>query len=390
MFSRPLFSFKNGGLMDFYSINEIPVKVHGRTVEGACPLPLFWNHAGVEVNVAASELWIELSVDCGFHEPWIAVELNGALMSRQMLLPGEHSLCLFRSMTPDVVKNVKFYRELQAMSEDDRCHILVKGFKTDGKFFPVEDKKLKLEFIGDSITSGEGTYGATTDTDWLAMYMSSSRHYASIIEKSLDADARIISQGGWGVFCGWDNDVRHNIPSVYEPVCGLATGEFNEKLGASKPYDFSSWVPDAIIVNLGTNDDTAFGQPPLEIPGMGTFKQRRNEDGSYNAEDIKKVEDAIVNFLKMLRKHNPTSHIVWVYGMLGYGLTLPITDAMNRYRNETGDTNTAFINLPNTIRETFGAHMHPGYAAHIEAAKVLGEYLAARFNIPVKEVLGNL
>ena len=376
--------------MKYYSINEVPVKVHGRTVEGACPLPLFWNHAGVEVNIAASELWIDLEVDCDFHEPWIAIEINGALMSRRMLLPGEYSVCLFRSMTKETVKNVKFYRELQAMSEDDRCHVLVKGFKTDGEFCKVDDKKLKFEFIGDSITSGEGTYGQTTDTDWLAMYMSSSRHYATIIEKSLDADVRIISQGGWGVYCGWDNDVRHNIPSIYEPVCGLATGEFNKKLGADRPYDFSSWVPDAIVVNLGTNDASAFEQPPLEIPGMGTFKQRKNEDGTYNKEDIEKFENALINFLKMLRKNNPTSHIVWVYGMLGYNLSLPIADAVNRYREETGDYNNAYINLPNTTRETVGSHMHPGYAAHVVAAKVLGEYLASHFNVPIREILGNL
>lgn len=376
--------------MKYYSINDVPVKVHGRTTPGANPLPLFWNHSGVEVNVTGSELWIDLSVDCDFHEPWIATELNGALMSRQMLLPGDYKICLFRNMTPGVVKNFKFYRELQAMSEDNRCHILVNGFMTNGDFLPVEDKKIKLEFIGDSITSGEGTYGANADTDWLAMYMSSSRHYVSIIEKALDADARIISQGGWGVYCGWDNDVRHNIPSVYEPVCGLADGEFNEKLGSKKPYDFSSWVPGAIIVNLGTNDASAFEQPPIEIPGMGTFKQRKNEDGTYNKEDIEKFESAVINFLKMLRKNNPTSHIVWVYGMLGYNLSLYIADAFNRYRAETGDYNNAYINLPNTTPETFGSHMHPGYESHKRAGKVLCEYLAQYFNVPIKDAIGNL
>lgn len=373
-----------------FKINEMPVKIHGRTIEDACPLPLFWNHAGVEVNATGSELWIDLEVDCDFHEPWIATELNGALMSRQMLLPGEYSICLYRSMVPGVMKNVKFYRELQAMGEDEKTHILVKGFRTDGDFLPVEDKKFKLEFIGDSITSGEGTYGATTDTEWLAMYMSSSRHYASIIEKALDADARIISQGGWGVYSGWDNDRRHVIPSIYEKVCGLATGAFNESLGSLRPYDFSSWVPDAIIVNLGTNDATSFNYPAFDVPGIGPCQSRRNPDGSYNEEDIEEFETALINFLKMIRKNNPTSHILWVYGMLGYDLSLQIADAMNRYIKETGDKNCAYINLPNTVKETFGSHMHPGYASHVRAGKVLCEYLASRFNLPIKENEGNL
>ena len=375
--------------MKTFSINEIPVKIHGRTNVNACPLPLFWNHSGVEVNVTGSELWIDLSVDCGFHEPWIATELNGAFMSRQMLLPGEHSICLFRSMTPGIVKNMKFYRELQAMGEDERTHILVKGFRTDGEFLPVAEKKLKFEFIGDSITSGEGTYGAITDTDWLAMYMSSSRHYANIVEKALDADVRIISQGGWGVYCGWDNDTRHNIPSIYEPVCGLATGEFNESIGAQDPYDFSSWVPDAVIVNLCTNDNSAFNQPPFDVPGEGLKKQRKNADGTYNEEDVKKVEDAIVGFLKMLRRDNKSSHILWAYGMLGSDLRSCILKAMDRYKEETKDENVAFLDLPNTTDKTFGSHYHPGFPAHIEASEVLIKYLSDFFDVRALSHVGN-
>ena len=299
-------------------------------------------------------------------------------------------MCLYRSMVPGVVKNVKFYRELQAMSEDDNCHVLVKGFRTDGEFLPVEDKPFKLEFIGDSITSGEGTYGASKDTEWLAMYMSSSRHYASIIEKAMNAEARIISQGGWGVYCGWDNDVRHNIPSVYEPVCGLATGPVNEALGAARAYDYSKWVPNAIIINLCTNDNSAFYQPELMVPGVGPCKQRKNEDGSYNREDIEKVKSGINKFLKMVRKNNPTSHILWVYGMLGNEMQPEIIDAISKYKAETGDENVAYLELPNTDEVTVGSHGHPGYLSHVKAARVLGKYLSDKFGIEYKEQQGNL
>ena len=378
-------------------LKEIPfpqaehVKIHGRTTRGLDFLPLLWNHSGIEGNCTGAELWVTLEVDCGFHEPWVASELNGALMSRQMLLPGIREICLYRNMTPGVVKNVKLYRELQAMSEDDRCHVLVKGFFTDGEFLPVEDPPYKIEIIGDSISSGEGTYGATPDTDWLAMYMSSSRHYGRLLEKMLHADVRIISQGGWGVYCGWDNDVRHNIPSVYEATCGLATGDFNEKvLRTQEPNDFASWQPDAIIVNLGTNDASAFEQPPLEVPGIGVCKQRKNPDGSYVREDQEKVIRAAEDFLKMLRRHNPKSHIVWVYGMLGYNLTLTLSEAVTRYRQETGDANVAFINLPCTKWEEFGAHMHPGYAAHEVAAGVLSDYLHSVLGMDIHKFSGNL
>lgn len=362
-----------------YSLKDMEYyKIYGRTDETQYPLPLFFIGSGIEVNVTGSELWIDIDVDYDMHEPWIFTRLNNSFMSRQMLMSGSYSLCLFRSMSPDTVKNMKFFRELQAMSEDDSCHILIRGFRTDGFFLPVSNKKYKLEFIGDSITSGEGTYGAKEDTDWLAMYMGVSRNYALMVSDALDAEFRLVSQGGWGVLCGWDNDPRHNIPSRYEKICGLAGGKMNESLGASKPYRFESWKPDAIIVNLGTNDASAFNQPEWTNPETGeTFKQHKNPDGSFDPDDLNRFKQAVIDFLTMLRRNNPDSHIVWVYGMLGYDLTLAITDAMNSYRNATKDNNVAFLHLPNTTDETVGSHAHPGEKSHARAAKVLTEYLKA-------------
>lgn len=373
--------------LKYYPISEIKnKKVYGRTVDVKDVLPLFWNNSGVEFNVTGTEFWLDLEIGNGFHEPWVALELNDALMSRRMMLSEDNKFCCFRSMSPDAVKKVHFFRELQAMGEDDDCHVIIKGVWTDGDFKPVADKKVKIEFIGDSITSGEGTYGANEDTDWLAMYMSSSRTYATMLAKTLDADIHIISQGGWGVLSSWCNEPQNNIPRIYEKVCGLATGSFNEKFGTLKDYDFKSWQPDAIVVNLGTNDASAFNQPEYTNPVTGEkFKQRKNADGSFNKDDIERFKVAVVNFMKMLRKNNPKSHILWVYGMLGYDLCLPITEAIARYQAETGDSNVQFITLPDTTFKTVGAHSHPGYEAHKTAYEVLKKYLGDKLGLEVKD-----
>ncbi len=364
-----------------YDIQEVPnLKIHGRTVNGSSPLPLFWNHSGIEVNCTGSELWIELECAYEFHEIWVAVEINHALIARQMLYPGHNSLCLFRSMIPGIVKNVRFYRDLQAMNDNPEMHLLVKALKTDGEFLPVEDKKLKLELIGDSITSGEGTYGSRKDMEWLAMYMSASRNYVTLLERMLDADCRAISQGGWGVYSAYNNDRSHNIPSFYDRICGMAKGPFNEELGAQREYDFSSWVPDAIIVNLGTNDDSSFNNPGMEVPGYGFCKNRSDADGNPVEEDLNALSSAIVDFLKLLRSKNPTSHILWVYGMLGDRMKPVIMRSIDRYKSDSGDTNVAYMHMPDTDALTVGSRNHPGYAGHLEAAKSIGKYLAQRFN----------
>lgn len=368
----------------YTDISEIKnIHIFGRMGKVRQPMPLLFNGSGIEVVVTGSDLWIDLETDSDFHEPWVAYEINGAFIGRQMLLPGEHRICLFRNMESSIPKRVRFYRELQAMGDDGVCKVMVKGLELDvnGSFLEVPKYERKIEFIGDSITSGEGSYGAVTDTDWLAMYMSASVNYATMTAKLLNADYHLISQGGWGVFCGWDNDPRHNIPSVYEKVCGLCGGAVAKELGAHEEYDFASWQPDVIVVNLGTNDITSFNQPPFVNPEDGqTYKQRKNEDGSLNREDELKVEKAIVNFLTMLRKHNPKAHIAWCYGMLFCDLDLTITEAMTEYRRNTGDTNISFFQLPDTTMETVGAHMHPGRASHEGAAKALSNYLRTMMN----------
>lgn len=359
-----------------YSLSETIYKVHGRTDEEQQPLPLFWCGSGVEVNVTGTELWIDIEVDYERYEPWAACILNGSLVSRQMLTPGRQCICLFRGMNESAVKNVRFLRELQAMSEDPANRLLIHGFSSDGFFLPLSSPRFRLEFIGDSITSGEGTYGAKAEDDWIPMFMSASSNYASMISKALDADYRLISQGGWGVLSSWDNNPYHNIPSCYEKICGLLNGEKNEALGAFKPYRFHTWEPDAIIINLGTNDAGAFVQPPWQNPVTGEqFKQRLNFDGSYHPQDIARFRQAVTDFLLTVRKNNPRSHIVWCYGMISYDLTLPITEAINTYRKQTGDLRISFLQLPAVTNETIGSRSHPGTAAHKQAARLLTDYL---------------
>ncbi len=376
--------------MNYHKINEIPVKVHGRTIKDACPLPIFWSRSGIEANIRGGELWVDIEVGCDYQEPWFVTEINGAFISRQMLLKGRHKVCLFRNLNPGELRNVKFYKDNQMVAGEAALYTVIHGVETDGTFEPVEDKKLKIEFVGDSITSGEGTYGSFIETDWRTMFHSSSRQYASYIERALDVESRVISHGGWGVYTGWDNDIRSNIPSIYEKVCGLAAGEENEKLGAQEPNDFSTWQPDAVIVNLCTNDNSAFDQPAFDVPGAGPCKLRRNEDRSFVTEDIEKIKNAITDFLKVLRKNNPKAHILWAYGMLGSEMNLPICDAINRYVKETKDNNVAFLNLPDTTAETVGSFGHPGMFSQEAAAEVLTNYLSKRFDMKINGYKGNI
>lgn len=46
------------------------------------------------------------------------------------------------------------------MNADPESVLQINAIETDGEFLPVPERNLKIEFIGDSITSGEGDIGA--------------------------------------------------------------------------------------------------------------------------------------------------------------------------------------------------------------------------------------
>jgi lysophospholipase L1-like esterase len=365
------------------SLSEIKyLKVHGRTTENLNPLTLFWTGSGIELNAKGTELWIEVESDYDNYEPWISILVNQEPVSRIMLTAGRYWICIFRGMNENAIKNVRIIKDVQAMSGDSNHSLQIHSVKFDGEFMPIEEKPYKIEFIGDSITSGEGIIGAKPEEDWISMWFSAVDNYSMTTANALNAECRVISQSGWGVLTSWDNNPNANIPDYYEKVCGILTGEKNEALGAFKDNDFDSWQPDVVVVNLGTNDGGAFNSPEWKDAVTGeTHKQRKNEDGTFHDEDLKAFENAVENFLVKLRTYNKKAHIVWVYGMLGLPMMPSIYRAVDSYKNKSDDKLVSVFQLPNTTDETVGSRFHPGFLAHQKAAKELTNYM--------KEILGD-
>lgn len=352
------------------------LKIHGRTTNERAPLTLFWTASGFECNVSGSELWVEVEVTYEIYEPWFSYTVNGDWIGRQMLLPGRYWIPLFRGMNPEKIKNVRFYKDLQAMSGDGNSFIHIHALRHDGIFYPVEEKRLKIEFIGDSITSGEGLFGAKEEEDWIPMFFSALRDYAYLTAKELDAEYRIFSQSGWGVYNSWDNNPQAAIPQYYKEICSLMPGKELERLGGKTPHDFMSWQPDIIVVNLGTNDVASFEQAEWidELTGV-SHKMHRNEDGSYCKEDVDAFQKAIVDFLTVLRECNAKAQIIWCYGMLGISFQKTIMEGIASYIEKSGDKQVSYLPLPDTDDTNVGSRQHPGVLCHKQAAEVLVGYI---------------
>lgn len=298
------------------------------------PKLLFWASNSLEFLFTGTELHLVFESDFSQVEPWVSIELNGAPLLRAPLERGVNRFCLFRGMTPGVPKRVRVFKETQPITDDPRHRLAVLEVRGEGgTFSPTPPRALFLEFIGDSLTSGEGIIGAREETDWVSPLFSASRSWARQTADLLDADFRCVSQSGWGVCSGWDGDISHAIPPWYEKTRPLRNRE-----------------PDAIIINLGTNDANAIQS------GLGPVRAEGFEEGA-------------LAFLRQLRKAHPTARLVWAYGMLDAPLRPQLERAVERFRDAW------YLPLPAVTSETMGSRQHPGPLCHRAAAQTTAEFL---------------
>jgi lysophospholipase L1-like esterase len=107
---------------------------------------------------------------------------------------------------------------------------------------PPADRRLEL--VGDSITCGYGIEGADQYEPFSPATENHHLAFGAVAARALGAEAVSIAWSGKGLVRDWKGDPRLSIPELYERVLADRT----------TPWDFGRSVPDAVVINLGTND----------------------------------------------------------------------------------------------------------------------------------------
>lgn len=357
--------------MTVYSPLDPRLTVHGRTAFTE-PLPLFWTASGLEFITDASTLAFDLEAVYTACDIWVRVELDGVTVLRAPLPGGRTRLRVFCDIPAGVRRRVRLFKETQPMPPDPDAVLLVHGIACDGELFPIPKRPKRIEFIGDSLTSGEGLAGPPSLLAGGTLVFSCRNNYALLAAEALDADCRLISQSGWGIAVSWDNDPACTLPPYYEEVCSVTGGAH----GGAAPNDFAAWQPDAVVIHLGNNDAFALNEAPHCDPVTGAVtKLCAGPDGGPDAAAAARIKGAAKEFLRTVRRHNPKAHIVWAYGMLGNQLLDTLQAAAAEYKAESGDGNVSFAVLPPIDPAYNGSNGHPGPRDHAKAAAALVDHL---------------
>ena len=167
---------------------------------------------------------------------YIRLSLDGH--ARRFRLPRREKV-----ISLSAVKGEHFF-EIVKLTESESNAFSIFSIRTDGEFLPIrEEKKLKIEFVGDSITTGYGVRAKNSDEDYSVATQDVTLSYAYLAARALNAEMHVVAASGWGLYKS--KYAEHAMPDFYDCV---------DLTRNRAKWDFSLFSPDVIVLALGTND----------------------------------------------------------------------------------------------------------------------------------------
>ena len=327
----------------------------GRMDREQDPIALDWTGSGLEVRHRGSALWAELEAPEAAPVFWMIVLADGRPVTRFPVEGGCRFYPLLVGMEAEQCRTVTLMKETQCMPAAPDATVFLRSLRVDGELLAPEPYRCRIEFVGDSLTSGEGALAPRDNEEWITPWFSARANYSWYACDALNAERRVLSQSGYGVCWDWEHTEKNNMADGYDRIAGVLYGEAAEKRGCRKAYDFSSWIPDLICIRLLTND----------VNGM---RVRDSLD-----RDRESVTRGAVDFILKVRRLNPTSRIVWI--LPGSASCPEIGEEAVRRAVEAGVDRLTCFALPDYGPEDFGARAHPNAAWNRRAGLLLADYL---------------
>lgn len=225
--------------------------------------------------------------------------------------------------------DVQLYRNPEAMFGEVRVH----GFEAEaGRLIESPPPfRRKIEIVGNSISAGYGNDGCP----FSAATEIGSAAYGPLAARQLDAVAHVEAWSGKGIAMNLDGSTEDLMPDLYDYAL---PGD------DQTPWDHGAYIPDAIIIDLGTND-------------FNGGVNRNNYMDAYEA------------FVTRLRGYYPDAYILCAVNTSGDAFN----DEIDAIIADLGDPHVEKIELGAT--NWGGCDGHPDLAAHQAMADTLASRL---------------
>ena len=331
------------------------IRLMGRMDPAQQPPALDWTGSGMEFRFRGSDAWAKLEAPAASPIMWMIVLADGCPITRFPVEPGIRMYPLLLGLEAGQERTVTLMKETQCMPDQSAATVLLHSLRIDGELLELKPRDHRIEFIGDSLTSGEGALAAQDNMEWVTPWFTARGNYSWYACEALDAERSVLSQSGWGVNWDYQHNEKNNMSDAYEYVAGVLRGPEAEARGCRKPWDFSRWQPDIVCIRLMTNDNNGI-----------------NERNSLEQDRETAVQGA-VDLIRKVRKHNPGAKIVWI--LPGSDCRPELAAEAVRRAQEEGMENIYAYTMPDYGPEECGARWHPNASYNRRVGKQLGAWL---------------
>ena len=196
-----------------------------------------WSGTGIDLAFTGTEVSVTLE-DSG--DNLLEVLVDGTATTIE-LMPGMNTYPLAGGLA-DGEHRVTLYRRTEAFFEPTR---FISFSVPDSALLPVPIPERRLEIVGDSITAGYGNDDVGPNCPFAPETENHYQTYGAIAARELGADLHTEAWSGIGMYREYGGSTSEQMPVRF--LRAIPTD-------AASTWDFASYVPHAVVINLGTND----------------------------------------------------------------------------------------------------------------------------------------
>jgi lysophospholipase L1-like esterase len=164
----------------------------------------------------------------------------------------------------------------------------------DAKLIKLKRRSKSIEFIGDSITLGASINDTTADR-WQGLFTDNYFTYGALTARYFNAKYYCIAEGGVGLMVGGNPVIAEEMYNRFS---------FND---SKRKWDFSTYHPDLIVINLFQNDSHIITKPkhPNYIKRFGN----KIPDEQY-------IINRYADFIQKIKRKHPNAEIICTLGSM--------------------------------------------------------------------------
>lgn len=239
------------------------------------------------------------------------------------------------------------------------CGIKYIEIDSDELYAPPAVKERKIEIIGDSITCGYGVEAESEEIPFSTNTENPTKSYSMLTAQAFDADVALVSWSGNGLQSHYVEETAEKpddkwlMQEVYQytDLSGSARLLGEDSQDRFEKWDFANFVPDIILINLGTND----------CSWCKDIQTRRDE-----------FYKRYIDFIMQVRKANENVPILCMLGTMDQRVIKEVEKAVHAVDETLTDARVYFLSLPaQDAQNGYGADWHPSEITQKQTAEIV-------------------